>query len=205
MPSVVSRLAPLLLLLVATPASATRNRVTALVDITWTPDAAHHPVGVGLALEGARALTQPLPTRPSPPFDGTLGLGVRLRLYGDGDVDFGVEPILGVVGGAPDLACGSGTLAQAALDVRPGLVLRTRGGPGLSLGGAATGIYRVVPVRVHASAVLPFRRAPRLLPRADGRLQDATLAVGTGLSRHMRSCFFRGSVHPDAGPPEAPD
>lgn len=175
-------------LLAATPARAARNRLTALIDLTWTPDAAHHPFGVGLGLEGALAMTQPARAITAQPVDGNAGLGLRVRLHGDGGLDVAVEPILGVIAGAPDLLCGGAFPFYAALDVRPGLILRSRGGPGLSLGGAATGVYRFYPLRLHVSAVRPFRRDASRPARVPGSWQDPVLAVGTGVSFQTIGC-----------------
>lgn len=176
-------------LLTAPPALAARNRLTGIVELTYTPRAERHPFGVGVGVEAAASTSQRSEGWSPPPVDANAGAAIRLRAHGDGSVDFAIEPIIGLIGGAPSLLCGMAFPMTGSVDFRPGLVLRSRGGPGVSLGAAATGVYQFLPLRAHASAVLPLRDAPRRAPRAGGTFEDFTVSLGSGMSIQTIGCL----------------
>ena len=172
----------------ASPAGAADTRITPTVELSYTP-AAERPTGLGVAVDLRRT------------FDGKpwrvplAGASARIDVFADGAVQFSVEPLVGVAI-VPAVEC-SGSPTALDVDFRPGLAIRSRGGPGLLLGGAisgAPGSHAAIAGRI--ASILPFSRHPTLEPRADhGRFQDSTLSVGVGGTGSVVRCHSFGPMN----------
>mgnify|MGYP002831852273 CR=1 FL=1 len=167
--------------LTATPALAGETRVAPTLEISYTPDAIR-PWGVGAAIDLRSS------TYVSKTWEPHAGVSIRVDVFTDGSVQASLEPLFGVAPVPPDY-CNFGDPMLFA-EVRPGLALRTRGGPGMYLGGAVAGS----PggnfwTALRGGAILPFSKTPRQQPRSRyGRFQDSTLSFGLGPSLGDSSC-----------------
>lgn len=198
----------------ATPASAGGPR--AVLDVTYTP-AARKPVGFGLAVD---VRSQPLVGRRS---TGTssrtqfvpglyLGGGGRLQVFLDGTVQASLHPIVGTpILGHYD-GCGIYLQDKLNVDLRPGLALRSRGGPALSLGGQIDGGSDTISGRMAIDSQVPLNRTPRRAARAPaGPVQGTSLTFGAGVRVGGTSLCVVGRPLRDADDddtitlPDAPD
>ena len=173
--------------LTATPALAGETRVAPTLEISYTPDAIR-PWGVGAAIDLRSS------TYVSKTWEPHAGVSIRVDVFTDGSVQASLEPLFGVAPVPPDY-CNFGDPMLFA-EVRPGLALRTRGGPGMYLGGAVAGS----PggnfwTALRGGAILPFSKTPQQQPRSRyGRFQDSTLSVGVGGTGSVVRCHSFGPI-----------
>lgn len=157
--------------LVATPAEAA-PRVRAGIDLSLTFGASR-PFGIGLSTDVS-----------VPAFDEQTGLmiggGTRFDVFPGSGVQWVLEPLVGA-GLLPNPSSCEFS-PRFVFDVRPGLALRSRGGPAMTFATSAQ-FSQTLGGQVRFGGAVPLAASPRREARADlGMIQDLTLTVGPHLT-----------------------
>lgn len=167
--------------LIAQPASATdpeRFRVRAGAELLYA-FGAKQPWGAGVTLD---ATVIPPQLRVLPP-SIAVGGGVRLETWADRSVQLAFEPSIGLTMTEQDHLCGVGASSpEAQVQLRPGLALRTRGGPAVTLAAAFDASAIPFSARTRVGFAIPLLEDPTQPAHASGRLEDLTAGLGLGLT-----------------------
>ena len=168
------------------------------IEVSWTPDA-RRPLGVGASVDLSTTASEPA-TKGGLTGQLMLGGGLRLDVFTDGAIQAGIEPIVGSTAILDERSCFNQYRPLLLGDVRPGVLIRTHGGPALSFAGRLAGGPMPLSLDTRVGAAIALTKDPKRPARVPGLFQDPTLAFGVGLASDLQSgCWVEGRPLRDDG------